>query len=498
MWHQTEGLRRMDGREEFALLCEQGTGKTWIFLAHAERLYAAGKIDALLVVAPKGGHINWVKREIPAHLEAPHVAVWFQSGTNKKQLAEIERLMAPREEGELVPLRILAMNWDALITKRGRQTIDRFLNATRAMIVADESHRIKNPAAARTKVAWVIARNAVARYIGTGTPITNAPTDAFAQFEFMRSGMLGTTSYRAFVAEYAELVPEDSRLMDHVRDRIANKRFLPQIVQRDSMGRKKWRNLEKLHALIAPHSYRVLKSECMDLPPKVYTTHYFELTAAQRRMYDDAEKNLRIELDACATFSERIVTFQKMNRSMKLQQITSGFVMVDGVPVLMADSPRIDALMEVLEDVEGSFIVWAHFTEEIRQIHSALRERGITCGMYYGDTKDKDRDALVDDFQAGTVRAFIGQPAAGGTSLTLTAATTVIYFSNSHNLEERLQSEDRAHRKGTTESVQYIDLAAVDTVDEPITRALQYKEEVAQVVLGDWAKKGDQKNIFSQ
>ena len=79
----------------------------------------------------------------------------------------------------------------------------------------------------------------------------------------------------------------------------------------------------------------------------------------------------------------------------------------------------------------------------------------------------------------------MGQPRTGGYGITLTAATTVIYYSNSYDLEIRLQSEDRAHRIGQTNKVTYVDLVSPETIDEKILQALQEKINLAQTVLGE-------------
>lgn len=133
---------------------------------------------------------------------------------------------------------------------------------------------------------------------------------------------MGTTSYRSFVAEYAELLPPNNNLVKHIRGNNANAQ--PQIVARDAMGRPKWRNLDKLQRLIEPHSYRVLKKDCLDLPEKLYTTRYFQLTPALRGIYDELDANLRIELDGETN------TVTALGALVKLQQVTSGFVMMAG------------------------------------------------------------------------------------------------------------------------------------------------------------------------
>lgn len=482
MSHQLEALRRMSGREAYALFMEQGTGKTWTLLADAERLYVAGKIDAVFVVAPKGVHLNWVNREIPEHLDAPVIARAWRSGGGKRAMAAMEELFRPRGDGDPVPLRVLSMNIDALMTKDGVAFATRFLLATRAMMIVDESSRIKNPAAGRTKAVMRLRRLAAYARIATGTPITNAPVDVFSQMEFLESGLLGTTSYRAFVAEYAELMDARHPMMRQMI--LRNPRAAQaQIIARNPDGSPRWRNLDKLQRLLEPHAFRVLKRECLDLPEKIYKVQPFELSPAQRRAYEALSEDLRVQL---ADGTE--ATVSALAALVKMQQITSGFVIPPGGgdPLYISDdNPRLDALKELAQDIDGQFIVWARFREELTHVAAALRELGLRVGEYHGGVSTRDREAVVDGFQRGEIDVFVGQPQSGGIGLTLTRAETVVYYSNDFNLETRLQSEDRAHRIGTRHNVVYIDIVATDTIDESIARALRRKTDVAANVLGD-------------
>ena len=153
-------------------------------------------------------------------------------------------------------------------------------------------------------------------------------------------------------------------------------------------------------------------------------------------------------------------------------------------------------------DVKGEAIIWprsehlfqalrlscAKTREEIRAIIELFRKNKITTAAYYGDVKTADREKAIDDFQEGRIKAFIGQQQAAGIGLTLTAAQTAIYYSNDFNLEYRLQSEDRCHRKGTKGNVVYIDLVAEDSIDETIATALQRKSDMAAAIVGDIRK----------
>lgn len=484
MRHQTEALRWMNGREEFALFMEQGTGKTWTLLADVENRYRAGDIDGMLVVAPNGVHMNWCLREIPSHLEVPHVAAAWRSSAGKRARAALEAaVLRPRAEDEVPPLRVLAISYDALCTKDGLNAAQRFLRVTRAMIVLDESHHIKNPSALRTKRCAALRPHARLARIATGTPVSNGPLDVFSPMDFLRPGLIGTTSYRAFVAEYSELMSADSPMMRALAQRNP-KAAHAQIVARNPDGTPRWRNLERLQARLDPHSFRVLKRECLDLPEKIYTQHIFELQPEVRAEYDRMEETWRLrEEDG----TETPVT--RLHSMLLLQQISSGFVTVDGEPRQLIrtrePSARLSALMEVLENVSGPFIVWARFREELRQVHAALLAAGISAEQYHGGTPQTDRTRIIDSFQRGELRAFVGQPRAGGTGITLTAAETVIYYSNDFSLVTRQQSEDRAHRIGTRRNVLYVDLIAEDSIDEAIVGALRNKEDLAARVLRD-------------
>jgi len=519
MEHQKEGRKRLRKNSIFyALAAEQGTGKTWMILDDAEYQFKKGLINALLVIAPKGVHTNWIKREIPAHLSVECRMQAWRAGCGKREMATMKKLLAPAPEGVLS---VAAMNIDALNTKLGRDFMLKFLRAHRCMLVVDESSRIKSLSSGRTKKAIDLSKWAVSRRIASGTMMPNGPQDLFAQFEFLapKKKLLGTSSYRAFVAEYTEVEPDNHYLMRHIIkrqigaakfailereyaiDRVLNDTletretlmaFIirrmqekqkwwqpPQLAKKDSAGAPIYKNIEKLKTIIAPYTFRVLKKDCLDLPPKIYQTYDFELPKSQVAVYKEAETKLRYERD-----SGELDTFTALTKIIKLRQIVSGFIMLDGeATTLMEDNPRMKLFLDLVEDLDGQFIVWATFREELAQIAAALKRMDITVVQYHGGVSTKDREEAVDSFQAGKARAFVGQPQSGGIGLTLTAATTAIYYSNDYNSETRLQSEDRCHRIGTTRPVVYIDIVAADTIDERIIAALHRKEETAKMVL---------------
>jgi SNF2 family DNA or RNA helicase len=144
--------------------------------------------------------------------------------------------------------------------------------------------------------------------------------------------------------------------------------------------------------------------------------------------------------------------------------------------------------MSVLEETEGKAIIWAHYQYDITEIiKTVTKEYGPGSIVdYYGLTPQEERQPNIKRFQDDPkCRFIVGTPSTGGYGITLTAANTVIYYSNGYDLEKRLQSEDRAHRIGQKKSVTYVDLMADDTVDEKIVQALRKKINIASEVLGE-------------
>jgi SNF2 family DNA or RNA helicase len=490
MRHQTIGCALLASHDVYAMGAEQGTGKTWMLLQDVEQRFLAGKTKALLVIAPNGVHTNWVTREIPRHLEVPVCATFWLSGATKRHNATLQRQLRLIAEAssshDQQPLHVHAINIDAINTKSGYAHVETFLKAfpaDKVVIVIDESHKIKNIAAKRTQKTLALDKFAKVRRIASGTLVADSPLDLFSQYEFLGEGLLGTKSYRAFVAEYAELIPANSELVRSIVQR-TGARGSPQIVARNADGTLRFRNVAKLQRLMAPYTFRVTKEECLDLPAKIYQTVSFELDPEQERAYQHvvSERNWLRDDGKFDTFSALTVIT-------KLRQITSGFMLLDGVPLrLVHAAPRLAALMDTLESHPGPVIVWASFREEIVQIAAALRAAGVTFREYYGDTKPADRTAAINDFQSGAARVFLGNPAAAGTGLTLTAAETAIYYSSSFSLNDRSQSEDRCHRIGTTHHVLYIDIVARGTIDERIASALQSKKLTAELVMSGLAE----------
>lgn len=177
---------------------------------------------------------------------------------------------------------------------------------------------------------------------------------------------------------------------------------------------------------------------------------------------------------------------------MRLQQIVSGFLRLDDGQLRELKSNRIGELMDVIDECQGKIIIWATWTADIKRIMAELSRKfgEDSCAAYFGETLQEERQRIVERFQdpSSPLRFFVGQPKTGGYGITLTEAKNVVYYSNSYDLEIRLQSEDRAHRIGQESKVTYIDMVSPKTIDEKVLQALKDKVNIAEKVLGEEAR----------
>lgn len=463
--HQLTALEKSWDKNEYALFCEMGTGKSKILIDNFAMLYDKGEIDGVLVVAPKGVYKNWQRKEVPEHLPEHIVAdivVWSPNHT-KKQLEHLE--IALKDDDNL---KVLIMNVEAFSTDKGVEFAKQFLRKRKVFMAVDESTTIKNRSAKRTKNIVNVGGLAKYRRIATGSPITKTPMDLYSQCDFLDPHLLGFGSFFSFQARYCKMW----------RRSVGTHSF-NQVVG--------YQNLEELTNNLDRFSYRILKKDCLDLPEKIYIKRLVELTPEQRRVYD------QLKTIALAVLEQGVVTAANaLTQILRLQQVCSGFLKTDDGKFETFPSNKLNELMEALEEVDGKVIIWANYTHDIYAIAKAIqKEYGEgTVRMYFGETKAEDRQQIVEDFQDpnNSVRFFVGQPRTGGYGLTLTEAKTVIYYSNSYDLEVRLQSEDRAHRIGQKNNVTYIDIVTEGTVDEKILSALRSKIDIASTVLKEGYK----------
>ena len=460
--HQLIALEKSWDKKEYGYFMEMGTGKSKVLVDNMAMLYDKGKINGALIIAPKGVYTNWLSQEIPTHLVKhikPKMVLWT-AATSKAKEREYDLLF---ETG--FDLHILIMNVEAFSTKKGVEFAYKFLRSHKTIMVVDESTTIKTPSAKRTKNILLLGKHAKFRRILTGSPVTKSPLDLYSLCAFLIDDLLEHSSYYSFRNRYAIMI-----------DRNFGGRRV-QIVG-------SYQRLDELEAKLKAFSYRVQKADCLDLPKKIFMNRTVELTPEQKSAY------LTMKSAALAQLKGKMATAPHvLTQLMRLHQITCGHLKSDDGEITNFKHNRIEELIDVIDEMEGKVIIWANYVHDIEQITKALEnEYGEgSVVQYYGKVSSDDRQEAIKKFQdpKSLAKYFVGNTQTGGYGLTLTAASNVIYYSNSYDFEKRLQSEDRAHRIGQHKPVTYVDLIAEKTVDEKIIKALRKKINIASEVMGD-------------
>ena len=404
--HQLTALEKSWNKETFAYFMEMGTGKTKVLIDNAAMLYDKGKVDGVLIIAPKGVVKTWYEQELPTHLpdHIEKVSVLWQSNITKTQQEKLDELFEPDSV-----LHILVMNVEAFSTTKGTEFAHKFISCHNTLMAIDESTTIKNPSAKRTKNILKLSTETKYRRIMTGSPVTKNPLDLFSQCYFLDPFHLEHESYYSFRMRYAIMKTLN------IRGRSI------QVVD-------KFKNLGELSEKLKPFSYRVLKDDCLDLPKKTFMKRIVQLSPDQFKVYDQMRKT------ALATLNGKMTTTATaLTQIMRLQQITCGHFKADDGTLQDIPNKRIDELVDLLYEIEGKVVIWAHWQRDVHKIIEAIvKEFGEGCFVdYYGLTPQDERQENIKKFQEeDKVRFFVGTPQTGGYGITLTAASNMIYYSN--------------------------------------------------------------------
>ena len=465
--HQEEAWLKTRDEPVWGLLFEQRCGKSRVLLDTAGWLYSQGKINGLLVIAPKEVcRSAWEQEQVPKFLNTPHEVARWNSSKSKKVVQKLDSIC---KQGDR--LKVLIVNVEAFSGSGGSNVVafcKRFMKTHRTLLAVDESSTIKERTSKRTDRVLQLASFAYYRRILTGTPITQSPLDAFTQFGFLETKLFGSNWY-SFRARYAELGDTYVKLP---------KRDEPTIIK-TVQG---YRNLEELSEKMATLSTRVKRSDCFDLPPKMYSKLDVDLTTEARRLY-----NLMAQKQVLALEAEGIVTpAMAVSRIMSLRQITSEFLMqhddVTGLDTkLELGNERVKLLLKQVTDLEGQVIIWTAFQHSQQRIPEALREAGIATSVLVGSTVD--RPEQLEAFKAGRTRVLVINQGLGQYGLDLSMADWAIYYEHEWSVEKRVQSEDRAQHPQRTKSVGYIDLIVPGTIEETILDAVLSGRKLADLIV---------------
>lgn len=475
--HQREEYENFRDARSRALLWTMRTGKSKAVIDNACDLADWGQIDAVLVLAPNNVHRNWVRRELKFHSwdSIPYQGLAWNTTNytgNWSTKAEQARGEVWREDFKRLmhtsSLPWLSVNTESLALDPTKEAIARFIRGRRYLLVADEMQDFGRAGSKWTKPAIALSRKASYVRGLTGSPVANSPLRAYGQFELMAKGALGFNRYADFEAYHAEF--------QRAYGRGGNKY--------DKV--KAYRNLDELAVRIAKWSSLVRREDCPDLPSLVSSRREFEPTKEQVRVYRQLHDEFRAWVE-----DEEVISFVEAGaRFTKLVQVMSGFVKgSDGTIHDLGPNPRLDVLSTEVDLCPGQVVVWCAFREDCRRVAERLRRDGHSVGEYHGGVGSAVRERAEDELRAGTIRALVAQPHAGGRGLNFSAARDMIWYSQISDAEKRIQANDRCTQMGGV-STGVVDICAVGSMDEYILDVMMpSKESAADMTSGSGLKR---------
>lgn len=465
LWeHQRGAVDFAHDRDGLGLFFETGTGKSRTAIEiHRMKNKRHGRMLRTLILTPKVVTFNWKKEYAMFAPEIPGSQVIVLHGTGAERLRQLQNTPS---------YFVVICSYETLLM----EPVFMFLRQWKPEIaIADESHRIKNWKASRTKRSIVLSDSALYKFILSGTPITQNQADLFSQFQFLDGGAtFGKNNFN-----FKQLFFEDANAKI--------RKFNKLVTWQKWVPRESRKN--EFYSLVHKKVLVAKKSECLDLPPFVEQRIEVSMSPEQAKAYKQMKDDYITFLNSKAFTAQLAIT-----KAMRLSQIMTGFVMGDGdngesITHRFKDVPRIEALVELIQDlIEGGqkFIIWACWIENQQMINEALKAAKIEHRMLVGSMSAKQREEAMNDFRTkDDVWGIVGSQAAAGIGINLIEASASVYYSRSFSLEHDIQSVARNYRGGSEvhSKITRYDLVCPGTIDEEILAALQAKLEIADSII---------------
>lgn len=464
--HQQEAVEKARSQDHLALFFEAGTGKTatmWRILA--EDFNKNGGVRNTLIFAPLAVCAQW-PREMAKFTKIPDQVCVPLTDTGKKRTEQLNKIIASGRPA------IIVTNYESVQIKDFYAALLKF---SPEIVVLDESHRIKDSQAKRSKAVYPLCQAADRRFLLTGTPTPNGLLDIFGQYKALDPGIFGpgfwTFRNRFFY------------------DRNAGRQFsYPDWVPQPSAAKEIG---EKLRAT----SLQATREECLDLPPLTLVPVPVELSKTQAKAYEEMKRDFVTEVKGQVMSSEF-----EMVKTLRMQQILAGFVQPDSVdgkqpdPLWVEECPRLEALMENVEAIGNQKqIIWTVFRPTYHKIAKELDKRGIKYTFLTGmQTTDAQKQENKKLFVEGDAQILIANPAAAGEGIDgLQIAKYAHFYMRGWSLLHYMQALARNYRGGSEkhDKVVHYHYFVKGTIDEVLAHALIYKENVQEKVL-EWARTG--------
>ncbi|MFX4263100.1 DEAD/DEAH box helicase [Pelotomaculum propionicicum] len=415
-------------------------------MAVAGALYQSGSIRRVLIVAPLS--ILGVWEEEFEKFAAFDYDLVVLTGSTAKKTGMLRNIQGPY-------LQVAVVNYESA----WRMEKD-LLSWDADLVIADEGHKIKTHNIAAAKTMHKLGAKARYRMLLTGTVITNKAIDVFSQYKFVNPEIFGKSFY-AFRNRYFDMVGYGNHTP----------------VLKKSMEKEM---TEKLHSI----AFRATKAECLDLPEMTDVIRRVQLEPAALKLYRGLVINSYAELGRGEVTVTNILT-----RMLRLSQLTGGFLGDDeGGTVHKVSEAKLAVLEDIIDEIlqEGKkLVIIARFIPEIKAICRLLNKKNIIFSLVKGGVKD--RDEQVSQFQTNpVVLVFVGQIATAGLGITLTVASTMVFYSLDYSMSNFEQTRARIHRAGQKYPCTYLYLIAKDTIDEKVLEALRNKANLAKALIDDY------------
>lgn len=447
--HQIEAFNYAMDNPNFLLGDEQGLGKTKQSIDIAVGYKQAHKLKyCLIVCGVAGSKKNWEK-EVGLHSnEKAHMlgrrvgkrgTVW--PGSSKDKMEDLEFMNQGQLDSYFIITNIETLRNKELAWMLGKLCEKGIIGMT----IIDEIHKAKNPDSKQG--VGIQKLQSRFRLALTGTPLMNNPIDLYNPMKWL--GHVKGSHYS----------------FKHTYQRMGGK-----------SGEKVlgFKNLDHLRSKFEPLMLRRKKEDVLDLPPKMRSYEYVEMTPKQALIYNE------IREDIIRNIEEIKAASNPLTRLLRLRQATAHTAILSNT---IQESAKFNRMKEIIEENVANgrktiiFSNWASIVKMANQVLSKYNPAIITGEV-------SDRDAEIEKFQtddscmviSGTIRAM-------GTAFTLTAATEVLFLDKPWTMADQEQCEDRAHRIGTTGTVHIRSLVCENTIDERIEEILEEKALVSKAVV---------------
>ena len=454
--HQKNYLDSSSEVPGWGLWWEMGTAKSRAIIENMKWLYGRQKIDGGLIMAEASVYLNWPRQFA---LWWPEVTPLIYTSANPPKSRKTIASMLAGDAPKILLLNVEALSRESGIAVHTAASFVKDMNY-KLMTVVDESNLMGSPKAARTKVIRAIGKSSGYRRLLSGTPGVETPLKMYSQLEFLMPGCTGLTysQYKQFVGIHQTV---------H-----AGKRKFEQIVG--------YRRLAWVKNLMNKYGSFVAKTDCHDLPPKLYETWNVVLEPEHMKKYQELKKNGMTELTG-----GYVLPANAMDMLYQLHNMVTGFARTE-FGVQWFSQTRLKSLIELLSQINGKAIIYSPSRVELEALDGILSAHvgSSNIARFHGGIDPVTRNRDVDRFQQdSSCKYFLANQRAAGYSLDLTAASYEIYFRNAYSLDIRLQSEDRAHRTNQTKAVTIIDMVSPGTVDVYLLEALRNKYDIAAYII---------------